>query len=110
MSAVQIPSAAASQVSEMSAVYTVAISTMAPRSSMMANATMNNLSATGTRAPSNAMTASANAISVAMGMPKPDSVAVPLFSVKWISAGAAMPPTAANAGPSASRTFDSAPV
>ena len=44
---------------------------------MMANATMNNLSATGTREPSSARTASANAMSVAMGMPKPDSVAVP---------------------------------
>ena len=44
---------------------------------MIANATMNNFSATGTRAPSNAMTASAKAMSVAIGTPKPDSVARP---------------------------------
>ena len=49
---------------------------------MMANATMNSFSATGTRAPRSAMTASAKAISVAIGMPNPDSVAVPPLNAK----------------------------
>ncbi len=40
-------------------------------------------------------------MSVAIGMPMPACVGVPALSAKWISAGATMPPTAANIGSSA---------
>ena len=65
---------------DISAVYTVAINTMAPRSSMTANATIRIFNPSGTRFPSSASTPSANAMSVAIGIPKPAWDIEPAFS------------------------------
>jgi hypothetical protein len=55
---------------------------MAARSSMTASAVRKILSDAGTRLPSRASTPSANAMSVAIGMPMPGCVWVPPLSVK----------------------------
>ena len=55
---------------------TTAITTTAPRSSMTASASSVRRSAGGTRGPINASTPTANAMSVAMGMPQPRAAVV----------------------------------
>ena len=77
---------------------------------MTAKATTKTLSDGGTRFPRMARTASAKAISVAIGIPIPDCDGVPALRAKWIAAGATMPPTAANIGSSAFLMFDSSPL
>lgn len=52
----------------------MAITTMAPRSSMMANAVRNTFNAGGTLSPSKPMMAMAKAMSVAVGIPAPERV------------------------------------
>ena len=49
-------------------------------------------------------------MSVAIGMPMPAWLGVPPLRAKWISAGTAMPPTAATIGSSALRMVDNSPL
>jgi hypothetical protein len=60
----------------------MAMTKIAPRSSMMANAVMNTLSDAGILFLNKAITPRAKAISVAIGMPTPSCVAVPRFRKK----------------------------
>ena len=55
---------------------------IAPRSSIIASAVKNILRETGILFPRSERMPKANAISVAMGIPIPDCVSVPLFNIK----------------------------
>ena len=75
----------------------------------MANAVRNTLSETGTRSPSTDRMQTANAISVAVGIPQPDAASVPRFTSVYRTAGIITPPNAAITGNSAFLTDDSSP-
>ena len=67
----------------------------------------------GARAPrrdGRASAPSANATSVAIGMPQPRAPSPPPMTARKIRAGSTMPPSAANAGSSAARRFESSPT
>ena len=88
----------------------MAITAMAPMSSTMASVSKNSLSIGGIREPSSATTPTANAMSVAIGMPQPDAASPDGLSMKYSSAGATIPPIAAIAGSVAARTLARYPV
>ena len=95
---------------------------IAPRSSTTARVRRNARSATGSRRPNTARTASANAISVAIGIPHPvkSPRSIDALTPTKISAGTTMPPIAAAAGttacdallsePTTSSRFNSSPT
>lgn len=73
--------------------------TIAPRSSSTASAVRKTFSPVGTRLPSSASIPSANAMSVAHGIAQPCSATgSALFSEAWMTAGPAIPPSAASVG------------
>ncbi len=76
---------------------------MAPRSSMTAKAVKNTLREVGTLLPNNDKIPRAKAISVAIGIPAPDCVAVPKLNTRKIPAGSINPPSAPKIGNKASR-------
>lgn len=88
----------------------MAIIIIAPRSSIMAKAVKNIFNETGTLLPNKERIPKANAISVAIGMPKPDWATVPLFIIKCIKAGAIIPPMAAKKGNEAFLSVDNSPI
>ena len=80
-------------------------------SSITAIASSSAFSATGTRLPSSARMPSAKAMSVAAGIAQPDRFSgVPRLIATNTSAGAAMPPIAANSGSEDCCQLDSWPV
>src|SRR6185437_1620197 len=83
---------------------------IAPRSSTIASASRNTFSGNGARLPSNASTPSANAISVAIGMPQPWAPRPPKFHAVKMSAGTSIPPNAAATGNIALRGDASSPL
>jgi hypothetical protein len=87
----------------------MAIINMAPKSSITAKAVKNIFNDNGTRFPNNDKIPIAKAISVAIGIPAPDCVAVPKLNAKYIPAGTTIPPIAANMGNKASLMFDNSP-
>ena len=76
----------------------------------MANAVRNTLSDTGTLSPSIERMPTANAMSVAVGIPQPEAAAVPWFTSVNINAGATTPPNAAITGMRAFFTVESSPT
>jgi len=76
----------------------------------MAKATRKVISALGTRDPSNTITPTAKAMSVAMGMPQPSRKRASSTSSTNSRAGTTMPPTAAMEGRAAARRSDSSPT
>ena len=85
--------------------------TIAPKSSATASVSKKTFSGTGTRGPNNARTPIAKAISVAAGIAQPaEAPSVPLVTIKYTIAGAAMPPTAAPRGRKAWRMSDKCPT
>ncbi len=83
---------------------------IAPMSSMTATPSRKITSDCGTRRPSIATTPSANAMSVAIGMPQPSASAPPPTTRTNSSAGTTMPPTAATRGRIAARRSANSPV
>ncbi len=77
------------------------MTTIAPMSSAIANASRNSLSHDGTRRPSSATTPATMAMSVAIGIPHPRDPLPPAFSIAKITAGAIIPPNAAMTGSAA---------
>ena len=75
----------------------------------MARAVRNTLSETGTLSPKMERMPTANAMSVAVGMPQPEAASVPLFTSVKMSAGATTPPNAAITGRMAFLKDDSSP-
>ena len=82
---------------------------IAPKSSITANAVKNILSEVGTRFPNNDNIPNAKAMSVAIGIPAPDCVAVPKLNSKKNPAGINIPPNAPKIGNKASFMFESSP-
>jgi hypothetical protein len=78
-------------------------------SSTMASVSMNTLAAAGRRRPRIAMTPSANAMSVAIGIPQPWISGVPGLSTAYSRAGTAMPPNAATIATAARRGSRNSP-
>jgi len=79
-------------------------------SSTTAAAVRNTRSSSGTRFPSSAITAIANAVSVAIGIPQPEDQ-VPLgIIIKYNATGTTAPPTAAAIGNAAGRGFAKWPI
>ena len=76
---------------------------------MTASAVKNIFREVGTRFPNKAKMANAKAMSVAIGIPAPDCVAVPKLKIRKIAAGKIIPPIAPKIGNIASLTFDSSP-
>ncbi len=84
---------------------------MAPMSSTIASVSRKSFRLLGTRAPSNASTPTANAMSVAMGIAQPSSpLPLPTLMATNRSAGTTIPPTAATAGRAARLRSRSSPV
>ena len=83
---------------------------MAPKSSITANAVRNIFNDVGTFLPNSESIPIAKAMSVAIGIPKPDCVLVLKFKLKYKSAGTIIPPIAPNAGNIAFRNFESSPL
>ncbi len=83
---------------------------MAPMSSTIDAAVRNTRNSTGTRLPSITMSAIANAVSVAIGMPQPWLHAPAGITSAYRPAGTAMPPSAAAIGNAARRRFASRPT
>ena len=77
---------------------------------MIAKAVRNIFRFIGTLFPKSDNTAKANAISVAMGIPKPCWVVVFELNKTWIRAGAIIPPIAAKTGKSAFLKVESSPI
>ena len=82
----------------------------APKSSTMASATKKVTNAGGTRLPNNTKAEMAKAMSVAIGIPQPAAPSSPEFMPKYISAGNAIPPTAASMGKIATLMLESSPT
>ena len=70
------------------------MATIAPRSSIIANAVRNIFNANGTRPERSEAMPNEKAISVAMGTPQPFANSVPLLKIVKINAGTSIPPTA----------------
>ena len=88
----------------------MATTMMAPMSSTMAAAVRKMRSSTGTREPMMAISATANAVSVAMGTPQPCAQGPLGTSDTYIRAGTTMPPTAAAMGRAALRRVARCPT
>ena len=82
---------------------------IAPMSSITASASRRTRRAGGTRRPSTVRTPTANAMSVAIGIPQPAAPAWPWLRPAYIAAGISMPPSAAASGSAARRSSDSSP-
>lgn len=87
----------------------MAIIIIAPKSSITANAVKNTFNEVGTLLPNNDKIPNAKAMSVAIGIPAPDWVAVPELNNKKILAGTNIPPNAPKMGNKASLIFESSP-
>jgi hypothetical protein len=83
---------------------------MPPMSSTIASASSMMRSPNGTRVPTTARTPSANAMSVARGMPQPDAPGLPITMTAKIAAGTTMPPMAPAMGTITRRGSDSSPT
>ena len=79
-------------------------------SSTIARVSNSTLTAGGTRLPSSATTPSANAMSVAIGMPQPSLPSPPALNARKIAAGTIIPPSAAIAGSATARRSRSSPT
>ena len=88
----------------------MAITIMAPRSSITANAVRNIFNDTGTLLPNNDKIPRAKAISVAMGIPAPELVGVDRLNARKIPAGTNMPPKAPLTGNKAFFIPDNSPA
>jgi hypothetical protein len=77
---------------------------------MMANEARKIFNDMGILLPNNARTPSANAMSVAIGIPNPACVAVHRLKIKCNKAGVAIPPIAAKTGKVAFFMSDSSPL
>ena len=87
----------------------MAITMMAPKSSITASAVRNTFKDVGTRFPKSDRIPIAKAISVAIGIPAPFCVIVPKFNSKKIPAGTTIPPNAPKMGKAAFLILDSSP-
>ena len=83
---------------------------IAPKSSITAKAVKKTFNETGTLLPSKDKIPRAKAISVAIGIPAPDCVTVPWFSIKYKPAGTIIPPSAAEMGNRAFLKLDNSPI
>src|SRR5581483_5224101 len=89
--------------------YHTAMTTMAPMSSTMASVNRKRRTDDGAPRPTIARTPSANAMSVAIGIPHPRAASPDLTTARNSSAGTTMPPTAAMIGNAAVRRSRSSP-
>ena len=87
----------------------MAIMRIAPKSSITANAVKKTFNEVGTLFPNNDKIPNAKAMSVAIGIPAPDCVAVPTFNSKKSTAGISIPPNAPKIGSKAFFILESSP-
>ena len=87
----------------------MAMTIIAPKSSITASAVKNIFKDVGTRFPNKDKIPIAKAMSVAIGIPAPFCVIVPKFNAKKIPAGTSMPPKAPKIGNAAFLILDNSP-
>lgn len=88
----------------------MAIIKIAPKSSITAKAVRKIFIDSGTRFPNKDKIPIAKAISVAIGIPKPECVELFGLKTRYIKAGSNMPPKAPEIGSIASFNLDSSPI
>ena len=76
---------------------------IAPRSSATAKVSRKIFNVAGARLPTSASTPTANAMSVAIGMPQPLTPGPPALNARYSAAGTTIPPRAATSGSAAAR-------